>query len=1141
MAGTSKITDWAEQQSSQSSASLWTPPSQDSGQAAVPEKTATPTIYTRRSMRRVYSIATLLKLGQTKQLAHVELRISPAALAENVFKITSVPLRSRLQENLHPRRQTQSSSFTGRSTNTEEDIMYDGTYVRPLRQPINPPEVSLIQKHAGFARFLKQHASPPHHRVTAGGRIVPAGPLSPPPMMDMASINAIMNNSDKSSTAKPLGSIHQGERKGSGNIKLSAGMSTVPLAQQHANVNHLLQKQEVERFANAQYAQTQPPLLGQSGSAFGPFPVGATPIGFLPDGSSIVFYNGVHYQSSWDGRGSVMKPLPLPTPALPQMLYNSNLYTQMAAGAQYYDMYGLNGLAHHQGISPPLPTSNETSEPPEEHPYIPAAQSRLPQTLRSQLASELSTLDKFAALHLHEFSSAESAHYSSRRRELVEQLDNLRVMTENDRFLTQPNEPSHGMQAVPYWMSASHIMGASHVPQVDGGSGGVPSTPANTRAVSAQLPNLRLNHRLAPTHVSTNKCLSPDAPPFIPSSTKATIPGYFSNGQSLSQTGLATQESNALHGSTTATGPSGRTPHALTEKSKLTPDGCLARPNQSSRASRHGVSGSYSSVETGTVGGLPVVASSDIQYTHVPGFNPAKAAKRYCTTIGEFQEVLRRVREQAQLYGCKGGQSKDPAYDAEQDVRWAMADSEPIPLPKFPADHVAHPRPWSWDDSAFNHRPTVAISPVGSKSPIDDEAHQSLNFGSNARSRADSWATNPSDEDFSVERGARLTNSHEQYRPYLEDVSESSAKLEPHHVPNFLATGLSEQPRGAQAVQASPKGDIGRSDNGASQRWTAHSGSQNSDFAGKHSPVPTSQRHYPLTLLGNCPGVTPSRQHSVVGSPLSNGDHRNAAHIASPGSGLTTRQNENWDRDSDTLSFDSQGIPRSHLKDSSKPLSCGTSSEGFLREMLRSPRFSAGRIHQSEPYGMANGEMLVDEGTQGERTRTYKNKENVKSEGYSNFINWYQGLSKASEDSSKSNQNTDADAMANKAPSSLAASSYHAFGQLPQYDGAGDAMASGSSPQRKTRKDKYSKPTEDLSGDQGKSRAALAEAYDVGPTETYDYRGLTKKAFTAASDRPSNARVHRENVDRFLSRIAEEELNEVAASYGRKPIIHPEL
>ncbi|KAL9013796.1 MAG: hypothetical protein Q9173_001540 [Seirophora scorigena] len=1093
-------------------------------------------------------------------------------LPENVFKVASVPLRSRLQENLHPRRQTQTSSFTGRSTTTEEDVMYDSTYVRPLRQPINPPEASLIQKHAGFARFLKQHASPPHHRVTAGGRIVPAGPLSPPPMMDMASINAIMNNSDKSSTAKSLGSLPQGERKMSDSIKVPTGMSAVPLAQQHVNVNHLLQRQDLERFANTQYAQMQPPPLGQSGSAFSPLPVGATPIGFLPDGSSIVFYNGVHYQSSWDGRGSVMKPLPLPTASLPQPVYNPNLYTQMAASGQYYDVYGLNGPLHHQGINTSLPTSNETSEPPEESPHVPAAQSKATKALHSQLASELSTLDRFAALHLDQFSSAENSQYSSRRRQLIEQLDSLRVMTENDR--RQPNEHPHGMQAVPYWLSASHIMGGSQVPQVDGGTGPAPSTPSNMRAVSAQLPNMAPNRRLAATQISTTKCLSPDAPPFIPSGTKAAIPGYFGDAQGMSKTGL---NIGALHGSATATGPPSCTTHGLMDKSKPTPEGSRAQPNLASKGSGRIVSGSDSGIDNATMGALPVVTWSDIQYTHAPGFNPERAGKRYCTTIGEFQEVLRRVREQAQLYGCKGGQSKDPAYDAEQDVRWAMADGEPIPLPKFPADHVAHPRPWSWDDSAFNHRPTVAISPIGSQSPTDDEAHKSLNFGSNARSRADSWATNPSEEDFSVERGTRVATPHEQYQPYLEE-----------HGTKFPATGLGERPRSAQQVQASPKGDIRGPNHGPSQRWTAHPGLRSSDFASKNYPVSTSQRHHPPTLPGRSGGETPSCEHGLVRSPSSKGEHRNAVHIGSPGSGCTTRQDETWDRDSDTLSFDSQGIPRSHLKDPSKlapsvsraakvnlpqvrgqassageagqtiprrghgqapdqqavpfsELGGGVSSEGFLREMLRSPRFSAARIHQSEPYGIANSEVHGNEGMQAEWGRSHKNKENVRSEGYPNFINWYQGLGKASEDSSKSNQSTDADTMANKAPSSLAASSYHAFGQLPQYDGAGDAMASGSSPRRGTRIDKEAKPTEDLLGVQAMSRAALAEAYDVGRIETYDYRGLTKKDFSAAKDQPLNPRVHGEKVDRFLDRIAEEELDEVTAAYGRNPITHPGL
>lgn len=50
----------------------------------------------------------------------------------------------------------------------------------PRRQPLNAPQGNLAQSDAGFARFLKEHASPKHHRVTAGGRIVPMNLTSSP-------------------------------------------------------------------------------------------------------------------------------------------------------------------------------------------------------------------------------------------------------------------------------------------------------------------------------------------------------------------------------------------------------------------------------------------------------------------------------------------------------------------------------------------------------------------------------------------------------------------------------------------------------------------------------------------------------------------------------------------------------------------------------------------------------------------------------------------------------------------------------------------------------------------------------------------------------------------------------------------------
>ncbi|KKA21461.1 hypothetical protein T310_4496 [Rasamsonia emersonii CBS 393.64] len=51
----------------------------------------------------------------------------------------------------------------------------------PSRQPRNAPRSTLAQADAGFAQFLKEHTSPKHHRVTAGGRIVPMNPDTPVP------------------------------------------------------------------------------------------------------------------------------------------------------------------------------------------------------------------------------------------------------------------------------------------------------------------------------------------------------------------------------------------------------------------------------------------------------------------------------------------------------------------------------------------------------------------------------------------------------------------------------------------------------------------------------------------------------------------------------------------------------------------------------------------------------------------------------------------------------------------------------------------------------------------------------------------------------------------------------------------------
>ncbi|EER24973.1 hypothetical protein CPC735_015720 [Coccidioides posadasii C735 delta SOWgp] len=71
--------------------------------------------------------------------------------------------------------QRQSSTVSVTTDDGHESLRH------PRRQPVNAPQGTLAQSHAGFARFLKEHSSPKHHRVTAGGRIVPMTLQGPAP------------------------------------------------------------------------------------------------------------------------------------------------------------------------------------------------------------------------------------------------------------------------------------------------------------------------------------------------------------------------------------------------------------------------------------------------------------------------------------------------------------------------------------------------------------------------------------------------------------------------------------------------------------------------------------------------------------------------------------------------------------------------------------------------------------------------------------------------------------------------------------------------------------------------------------------------------------------------------------------------
>ena len=70
-------------------------------------------------------------------------------------------------------------------SNEEVTAALDGKSKYPSRQPNGPPDSIITQIDSGFARFLEEYTSPKHHRVTAGGHVVPMNPETPVPQFKL--------------------------------------------------------------------------------------------------------------------------------------------------------------------------------------------------------------------------------------------------------------------------------------------------------------------------------------------------------------------------------------------------------------------------------------------------------------------------------------------------------------------------------------------------------------------------------------------------------------------------------------------------------------------------------------------------------------------------------------------------------------------------------------------------------------------------------------------------------------------------------------------------------------------------------------------------------------------------------------------
>ena len=533
---------------------------------------------------------------------------------------------------------------------------------QPMRQPHAPPNGSVLQRHDGFVRFLKQHASPPHQRVTAGGRIVPAGPSSPPPMLDFGSLNGFLRERPAPAKASQKESRSSQSNTHAQKPQATSSMSLGDYLRSQNNSG------DSASFSNVpQY----PPM--QAAVPFSNMPLGCqtfmapaiqtqtsvVPLANFSDGSTLVSYNGFNYRVSWNGTNTCMEPLQNLQPPVDQQIY-PQAYPQVYSGNSQY------GVVSQLSVpSVPQASAINVARPDTSKADL-FLQSEAQGCDELSLKAKLTNLDEHLALHHYDIKPVDRASLIAQRIYLVAELDRIRL---------SKTKPKHKIPIV-----------APAVP-------GVPVTPAAQPSSGPQINPISKGGRMS-------KHLSPAAPPFIPRS--ALEPSSTSFGMRTTS-----QQSKPQSIGLPASAKEIDTASTAKVNAKLSVWASHSdnkAPPQSTERKLHNEVSSSSSVLDPSDPAMRVIEYKDIEYAARYLYNWTKDTKTYCTTVSEFQEAIRRVREQARLYGCAGGQSKDPAYDAEQDLWWAICDRDPIPLPSKTPDHVTNPRPWNWNDSAFNYR-----------------------------------------------------------------------------------------------------------------------------------------------------------------------------------------------------------------------------------------------------------------------------------------------------------------------------------------------------------------------------------------------------------------------------------------------------
>lgn len=304
---------------------------------------------------------------------------------------------------------------------------------QPYRQPECPPDTPLAQVHAGFRKFLKEHTSPPHNRVTAGGRIVPVGPHATlPPSFNLSSIaDVIRGPSQPQATGTEQVPSTTSNVKGHGRGRSSSTTENSSIAstrrESHDN-SQLSEASFVTAQANTDLAPGYVPNFPT------PLPAGSQVLVKLAHGPTLVAVNNVLFEAISEGVNTVLAPL-----------NGFQFNAQLAPAPMHPSLPMLAPMpmfpAH------PMPLMNMTNNVPIafNQPTIQVQRQALQKQL-DDLRAQLDQLDKHVALHRSVIGSFALSTVVAQRRQLVVQIDQTRVAKENLNSPIQMNSRQFNSQ-----------------------------------------------------------------------------------------------------------------------------------------------------------------------------------------------------------------------------------------------------------------------------------------------------------------------------------------------------------------------------------------------------------------------------------------------------------------------------------------------------------------------------------------------------------------------------------------------------------------------------------------------------------------------------------------------------------------------